>query len=338
MHRLSVPLLAALLASGLACGRKAEAPGAPLPTAAVRLVAPASSGAGWVAASLESREQAVLATRFAASVKAIPVHEGDAVKPGQLLAQLDDADLRGARDAAQAGLAAAQAQHARIGALAAQQAATQLEADQAATQLAQARAALDAAQANLRYTELRAPFPGIVRSRAAEPGAFVGPGQPILTLDGGGLELRASLSDAEAAGLKTGQELVFDVDGREGRARILALASGADPATHRRDLRATVLAPTDLRSGAFARIRIAGATTPAESSRWLPESALVRRGGLTGVFVVVDGRAVLRWLALGDQRQGRVEVRAGLKSDEPVVDQPAGLIDGQPVEAAHERR
>ena len=229
----------------------------------------------------------------------------------------------------------AQAQHARISSLAAQQAATQVEMDQANTQLAQARAGLEAAQANLRYTELRAPFAGTVRSRSAGPGAFVGPGQPILTVDGGGLELRASLSDEEASGLKTGQDLAFEVDGREGKARILALASGADPVTHRRDLRATVVEPSDLRPGSFARIHIAGA--PADSSRWLPDSALVRRGGLKGVFVVEGGHAVLRWLSLGEQRDSRVEVRAGLKADETVVDRPGELIDGQPVEVAHAR-
>ena len=185
------------------------------------------------------------------------------------------------------------------------------------------------------YTELRAPFQGIIRSRSAEPGSFVGPGQPILTLDGGGLELRASLTDAEAAGLKAGREIPFESGGQTGKARILALASSADPLTHRRDMRATVLPPSTLRPGAFARIRVAG--VHAEDSRWLPDSALVRRGGLAGVFVIEDGHAALRWISLGGEQGGLVEVRAGLKEGEAVVDHPGDLRDGQPVEVAHGR-
>lgn len=335
--RSKFPLLpaAALIVVGLACGRESAAPAPMLPTASVRLVPEEASNGNWVAASLEARDQAVLASRFAASVKAIPAREGDAVKAGQLLAQLDDGDLRGGRDAARAALTAAQAQQARISHLFSQQAATQAELDQADTQLAQAKGALDGAQANLRYTELRAPFAGTVRSRSAEPGSFVGPGQPILTLDGGGLELRASLTASEATGLKPGQEIAFESEGRDGKARVLALASSADPLTHRRDLRATVLSSSTLQPGAFARIRIAGAQE--DSARWLPASALVRRGGLEGVFVIEDGRAVLRWLSLGQRQGDRVEVRAGLKQGEPVVDQPGDLRDGQPVEALHDR-
>ena len=333
--RILLPLATAVLVAGLGCDRKAEAPSPVLPTESVRLVASGSSSQGWVAASLEARDQAVLASRFAASVKAIPVREGQAVKAGQLLAQLDDGDLRGGRDAASAALDGAKAQQARIRQLFAQQAATQAELDEANTQLAQARAAMAGAQANLRYTELRSPFNGTVRSRAVDPGAFVTPGQPILTVDGGGLELKASVTDSEAAGLKPGQEIPFEVDGQAGKARILALASSADPLTHRRDLRATVLSPSGLRAGSFARIRVGD--TAEDTSIWLPESALIRRGGLTGVFVVEDGRAVLRWLSLGSQRQDRVEVRAGLKRGDSVVDQPGDLQDGQPVEAPHER-
>lgn len=330
-----LPLAVLLLAGGLACGRKAEAPAPTLPTAPVRLVSDGAPGGGWVAASLEARDQAVIASRYAASVKAVLVREGDAVKAGQLLVQLDDADLRGGREAARAAAAAAQAQQARIAALFRQQAATQAELDQADTQLAQAKAGLAAAQGALGYTELRAPFAGTVRSRAVDPGAFAGPGQPLMTVDGGGLELRASLTDAEAAGLKPGQALAFEADGRAGRAKLIALAGGADPLTHRRDLRASVLEPKDLRPGAFARIQVkAGGDA---SALWLPESALVRRGGLAGVFVVEDGRAALRWLSLGEARDGRVEVRAGLKAGEPVVDQPGELKDGQPVEVSRGR-
>lgn len=330
-----LPLAMLAIAAGLACGRKADAPQAALPAVQVRLVPEGASEGAWAAASLEARNQAVIASRIAASVKAVPVQEGQAVKAGQLLVQLDDADLRGGRDAARAALAAAQTQQNRIAQLFRQQAATQAELDQANTQLAQARAGLAAAQSAVNYAELRAPFAGTVRSRNADPGAFAAPGQPLVTVDGGGLELRASLSEEEAAGLKPGQALRFEADGRSGTAKVVALSLGGDPVTHRRDLRAIVIAPADLRPGAFARIQVKG--SGGQEACWLPDSALVRRGGLAGVFVLEDGRAVLRWLSLGEARGGRTEVRGGLKPGEAVVDQPGNLEDGQRVEVANGR-
>ena len=63
----------------------------------------------------------------------------------------------------------------------------------------------------------------------------------------------------------------------------------------------------------------------------VPATALFQRGGLTGLFVVSDGRARLRWVAAGASDGGAVEVRAGVQEGERVVLEPAGLSDGAPV-------
>jgi len=63
----------------------------------------------------------------------------------------------------------------------------------------------------------------------------------------------------------------------------------------------------------------------------IPLEAVLRRGGLTGVFAVKDGRAWLRWIALGSVRGDRVEVRAGLVEGEHVAMAITGLTDGASV-------
>jgi hypothetical protein len=63
----------------------------------------------------------------------------------------------------------------------------------------------------------------------------------------------------------------------------------------------------------------------------VPETAVVRRGGLTGLFVVREGRARLRWVALGAPVAGAVEVRAGLEPGEEIAVEADGLADGTPV-------
>lgn len=327
---LLIPALAALL---VGCG-KHETPETPLlPKVAVRLALQAGAASdGTVAATLGAAQSATLATRMASSVKAVHVQEGSRVAAGTLLVSLVDDDLQGQLKAAEAGLAAAQAHHRRIAALAAQQAATPSELEQAATQVAQAQGAVAMVKGQLANTQIRAPFAGVVQRKDVTEGAFVGPGQPLLVLEGAGLELTASLSEPEAKGLKLGQSLAFEVDGRTGEARISALAPGGDPLSHRQALRARVVKPTDLRSGSFARLRLPGASKGASGEVRVPLSAVVQRGELNGVFVVKDGKVELRWLSLGDRDGASVAVKAGLKPEERVVDQPGDLRDGQPVE------
>jgi RND family efflux transporter MFP subunit len=326
----------ALLAlSALAIPAAALATASPGP-ARVKLVerAPASGG-HWVAASVVAARRATLATRMAASVRGVEVHEGQAVKAGQLLVSLADGDLRGQLAAAQAGLAAAASHERRIEALAKERAATASEVEGAQAQRAQAEAAVSAVKENLRYTEIRAPFAGTVQARRVEPGDLVGPGQPLVVVEGSALELQASLSEGEARGLAVGRVLPFRSGDVAGTAEIVALTPGGDPLSHRRGVRALVRSGAGLRSGAFARIEVAAAGPEAGAGAlWVPRSALVERGDLSGVFVAADGRAELRWLALGEPVGDQVAVRAGLRESDRVIDAPGALRDGQPIEVA----
>jgi RND family efflux transporter MFP subunit len=270
-------------------------------------------------------------------VRAVHVEEGEAVSSGQLLVSLADDDLRGGLDAARAALAGAAAHERRIAALAKERAATPSELEGATSQRAQAEAAVAAARAQLAHAEIRAPYAGTIQSRRIEPGDLVGPGQPLLELEGGGLELVASVSDAEASGLALGKELRFQAGPVEGRARVVSLTPGGDPLSHRRGLEARVVsAAGELRSGTFARLEVP-AEGPAHGGVWVPRSALVERGDLTGVFVAAAGTAELRWISTGEPVGDHVPVRAGLASSEAVIDVPGTLRDGQPVEVVDAR-
>jgi membrane fusion protein, multidrug efflux system len=332
LARLSITSVATALL-GLAA-LAAEPNAAAAPRARVRLVAsePASAGRA-VAANVQAARKATIATRLAAAVRAVHVAEGQAVAAGQLLVSLADADLRGQLDAAQAGLATASAHERRIRALAAERAATPSELEAATAQRAQAEAAVAAVRSNLQYTEIRAPFAGTIQARRVDPGELVGPGQPLVQLEGSALELVASLSEEEARGVRLAQRLRFRAGEVEGDAEVTALAPGGDPLSHRRGLRARVAgAAAGLRSGAFARLQVPGAGRA--SGAWLPRSALVERGDLTGVFVAAGGRAELRWVSVGEAVGDRVAVRAGLRESERVIAEPGALRDGQEIEVA----
>jgi RND family efflux transporter MFP subunit len=329
--RLALALvLAAAAAAPAGASTPAAAPAAP---ARVRVVhAGAPDGKGLVPASVVAARRATISTRVAASVTAVAVREGDRVAQGALLASLSDADVRGQLAAAETGLAAAAAHERRIRELAAKRAATPSELEMAGAQRAQAEAAVAGARATLGYTQLRAPFAGTVQARRVEPGDLVGPGQPLLELEGDGLELVATLSEREARGLAAGQVLAFQAGDARGEAKVVALTPGGDALSFRRTVRAAVTeVDGELRSGAFARLAVPGASR-AEGAIWLPRTALVARGDLTGAFVAANGKAELRWLSLGDAAGDLVAIRAGLRQGEQVVDAPGALRDGQAVE------
>ncbi len=328
--------LAAVLAlsssSSLASAAETPAQGQgdrPVPVRLARTEDP--GGGNWIAARLAAARHATISTRISATVLEVLVEEGSKVAQGELLVRLSDADVRGQLDAADTALRSAAAYERRIAELLATRAATPVELEQAQAQRAQAAAAVAGARATLAYTQLRAPFAGTVQARRVTAGDLVGPGQPILEVEGGALEVQATLSEAEAQGLRIGQRARFATAEAQGEAEITALTPGGDALTHRRSLRARVVgAGKDLRSGSFARLEVPGAS-PSRAA-WLPRTALVERGDLTGVFVAKDGKAYLRWVALGEPVGDRVPVRAGLEPGEAVIDEPGALRDGQRVE------
>jgi RND family efflux transporter MFP subunit len=304
-----------------------EEPARPVVTAAVE----EGGGAGEAVPGLvQARRRASLAARIPASVLEVPFREGQPVPAGAVLVRLDDAALHAAVGAAEASLKAAEADLARMEALQRKGAATTREAEDASARAAGARAALSGARDNLAYAVLRAPFAGRLAAKRVNVGDVVTPGMPLVEVEGeGGLEVRATVSATQVALLRPGMDVAVEVDGVPGRlgARVSAVSPAGDAATHRFEVRADLPRAPALRSGLFARVLVTG-EGGGEGVLLVPTRALFTRGGLTGVYVVQEGRAFLRWMAPGAARGDRTEARAGLAAGERVALDPGGLADG----------
>jgi RND family efflux transporter MFP subunit len=335
-HRALMIVVAAAAAG--ACGGGAPAPATlpPEPPRAVRVaVVERTDGAGFEAVPgvVASRRRATLAARAPGTVVALPFREGERVAAGAVVVRLDAVALRSAEAGAAAEVAAAESDFARTRRLLERDAATRREMEQATARAAGARAGLAGARDSLSHAVLRAPFAGVVAARPVNVGDVVGPGAPLLEIEGdGGLEVRATVDGAAAAKLAPGQEIAVDVDGQASpvRATIRSIAPAADAATHRVEVRADLEAAPGLRSGLFARLRVPRAGAPALV---IPSAAVLHRGGLTGIFVIEEGRARLRWIAVGAATGDRTELRAGAAKGERVVLDPGDLADGALVEA-----
>lgn len=330
-------LAATLLAPGLAaCGARPAPPASPAGVPRSVTTAPVlrtTSEGATVPATLRARDRAVLASRLSSSVTVLPFRVGERVGAGAVVVRLDDGAARAALAAAEVAHESARTDLGRAERLLSLGVGTPREREEAASREAAAQAALLAARETLAHAVLRAPFAATVAARPVEVGDAVSPGQPLLELegDGGGLELHATVDAGQVGALAVGTELQALVDGRPESlsARVTALSAAADPGTHRFELRAEVPPAAGVRSGLFARLRLPAAD--GERRLTVPASALVRRGGLTGVFVVDGGAVRLRWIAPGRDTGDTTEVRAGLSAGERVVLGPEGLADGAAV-------
>lgn len=341
-HRLRLPSAAIVLALALtACG--GDAPdGAARATAASGL---ATVEAGTRAAPAELRvdgiveavDQAVLSAQTAGRVAATPVDVADAVAAGQLVLRLRAPEQLAGLGQAEAALGAAMARDAqarsqfgRIADMYERKVvarATYDEAlaarDGAAAALAAARAALASAREGVAYTELRAPYDGVVTARNVQVGEAVAPGQPLLAISAhGALRVVATVPQSEAERVRGLRHASVHVGGRRVEATRLTVFPAADASSGTFRVRVELPDPTPgLAPGMHAKV---GFVTGESSLVSVPRSAVVERSELRAVYVVTDdGQVVLRQVRLGRTSGDEVEVIAGLARGERVATEPA---------------
>jgi multidrug resistance efflux pump len=217
-------------------------------------------------------------------------------------------------DEAQANLAAAQAGVAQAqaglnGAQSGYQAAL-AQSHAASDMAAQARAGVAAADVPLREATLTAPFAGIVTAKFVEPGAVVGPGSPVVTVQNThDLELDVAVPDQDVAGLVPGTPANVRVDAIGGKsvpARIRAIVPSQNPALRSATVKIALSDRADLLPGMFARVVLPSA---AHQGWAVPLAALVTRAGQPGIFVVREGTASFVPVQSGTVGDKLVEVR-----------------------------
>jgi len=268
------------------------------------------------------------------------------------------------RDAAAAALGLARAANDRIITLVARESATTQERDEAlaalrgaeshaaaadariaqlAAEVSASQQAATASEVAASFAVIRAPFAGIVVERLIDPGDLVSPGVPLLRLDGtDAFRLEVSVDDARVRSISLDSRVEVWIDdapqATEGRVSEIARSTGtgAHAFLVKIDLPRASTGESRWRSGMFGRARFAAA--PARGLA-MPREALVQQGQLATAWVVVDGRARRRVIALGEATGGdALAVAAGLvEGDQVVVSPPPRLRDGDAVGVAGAR-
>lgn len=194
----------------------------------------------------------------------------------------------------------------------------------------QARAEIAAARINEGYSRIVSPVSGVIVKKFAESGATATPGTPLLSIeDNSQFLLEAAVEESRTNLIRVGNRVNVRIDalGAETFGSVSEILPSADPASRTYTVKIVLPPEAGLRSGMYGVARFPVASKQAVT---VPETAVVRRGQLTGVFVVGDdGIARFRIVTLGRTSEGMAEVVSGLsEGDEIVTSDAATLTDG----------
>lgn len=201
------------------------------------------------------------------------------------------------------------------------------------SKIAQAEQALRSAEVMRGYAVIAAPFSGTVTQKSVEPGNLAAPGAPLMTVEReGAYRMEVSVEESRLPAMRLGQPVTISIDalGRSINGRISEIVPAVDAASRAFTVKVDLPALAQLRSGLYGR-----ALFPLGSRHAIavPEAAVQHRGQLASVLVADSGVARSRFVTLGQNMPGGVEILSGLNPGEHVVfPVPANVSDGTKVE------
>jgi membrane fusion protein, multidrug efflux system len=305
-----------------------------------------------ITGSIQPERRADLRAEVPAVVLRVLKENGEAVKKGELLVQLDETALRDTLSSAEAASrAATQAYEQSLrqldrmktlrgsgmaSAAALEEAEIRRNTTQSEVEAAKARVVV--ARQQLQRTEVRAPFDGVVSERKVSAGDTAQVGKELLkVIDPRSMRFEALVSADNVGAVQVGQPVRFRVNGygdKEFNGKIRRVNPAANPTTRQVEVLVDFVGEQPKLAGLYAEGRVETAT---RESLTLPASAVVAEGDRMSAFRVKDNKVqkVPLSVAERDVRTGDYVLKAGLAEGDQVIRHPgSGVKDGQAVQAA----
>jgi len=282
----------------------------------------------------KANESVNITAKTANRIVAFRFTEGQQVRKGDILVELDSVEAAADLAVAEAALADTRSQYKRSTELFATKALSQAQMDQIQSTLRQNEARVSAAQGRMNETEVRAPFSGRVGLRNVSVGSYVTPATVITTLDDTSIiKLDFSVPETSLTMLANGlsiQATSTAYPGVQFNGKVASIDSRIDPVSRSVIVRGNIdNRDGRLKPGMFMTVRLLRSEDMALT---LPEQALVPEADRQFVFVVADGKVAKTEITLGRRRPGEVEVLKGLKEGDVVVTEGTQkLVDGTKV-------
>jgi len=300
-------------------------------------------------------KQVMLSTRLMGYIKSIAVKEGDVVKKGDFLFEVDPSDIASMINQARAGVMQAQngvfmaklaysdaeKDFARFKNLYTQGAVSKRNYDKmtlnkkmrgsqvkmAEAMLAQAKAGLGQAMAQIKYSKVYSPINGVVVRKMSDVGDMALPGRPIVILsDLKSVQARAFIKSQDLKVIKKGQhaKIYFPSLDKRIEAKVSSIILSGDPATHSYLVKFKFPYSKEVLPGMYAKIKV---EIGEEEQVTIPYNALTSRMGSIGVFINENGIAKFKPVKILSQDNSKVVVTNIEEGEEVVVNPPVDMRD-----------
>ncbi|MCK0109464.1 efflux RND transporter periplasmic adaptor subunit [Flavobacteriaceae bacterium S0825] len=291
-----------------------------------------------VSGKIQSVNSADLSTRMMGFVSKIYVNVGDKVKKGQLLVSINNADLQAKRAQVAASITEAtaafnnaQKDYKRFKNLFTNNSASQKELDDITAHYEMTKARLEAANqmknevnAQFAYSNITAPFSGVITGKTVKIGDMANPGQPLISLESpGNFEVIAMVPETEISQIKNNVEvdvLVKSIN-KALKGKVSEVSSSAKHTGGQYLVKITLnKSDANILSGMFATVQFPVDKNSTTELVLIPTEAIITKGQLSGVYTVSQSNtALLRWLRLGRTYGDQVEVLSGLSVNESYI-------------------
>ena len=352
----ALPVFFLLLATGfflIGCGEKVDPGGAQVKRqtisgVSIATLVPASIDEFYEAVgTVKADRTSTVASRMMGTVTSLLVKEGDRVEKGQLLLTLDDRDVVQKVKAAEAGYQEATKAlesakqnrkltgitYGRYRKMFEEKAISRQEMDQFETQkkvagleyervqemVNRAAAGLSEAKIFLGFTQVTSPVKGRVTEKKTEVGSMAVPGMPLIMLeDIASFHAEVTVDESQSGRLRPGMPVLVSIEAinRQIPGKIREILPVVDSLS-RSFIAKVSLSGAGLRSGLYARVKIPSGKKEALLA---PQSAIVEKGQLTGVYAV-DGQGIVtyRLVRTGKAHDGNREILSGLKPNDRII-------------------
>lgn len=301
----------------------------------------------YLSGEVTAKQTANISTRMMGYINKIYVKPGDKVASGQLLVSISSDDILAKKAQVQAMITEAEAaaknaqrDYERFKTLRNQNSVSDKELENVALQntsmnarVHMARQQMNEVNAMLSYTNIRAPFSGVVTQKMVDEGSMANPGMPILTIEQNGeLQVIASIPENYIQYVKVGdvakmelKSLGITIDGKVSELSPSAFRTGGQ---YSMKLAIDSKDKENIRPGMYVNILIPNKRSENITSKiMLDKSSIVYRDQLTGVYVIDDqSQANLRWIRLGKTIGNQVEVLSGLSQNDKIVSKAEGKL------------
>lgn len=273
-------------------------------------------------ATLEADEEAHVVAKVRGIVQDLRVEEGDYVKKGQVLAQLEDQQLEIEVQRAKSTMDRLYNEYQRNKELYEKKLISAEQFENSKFEYEAQKAAYELAQLDVEYSSIKAPISGVISERMIKVGNMVNTDQQVFRItDFDPLLAVLHVPEHEMSKLRKGQTAVIQVDAIRNMSfegNVLRISPVVNPETGTFKVTVAIVDKTkQLKPGMFGRVRIVYDTH--QDAMLIPKNAVLSEDGVNSVYVIKDNLAFRKNIQTGYVNGSNIEILEGVDSGESVV-------------------